>query len=223
MPDEDYNILLGNNITGNYIKCENDVKRKIDKETTKIAESLDHVKKMECYASHPAFITIKDLKPNFSNNTKCRLINPTKNKLGFVSKKHLEEIMANVANIMKVNQWRNATTVIDLFKLLPQKDKSRFIKFDIVEFCPSISEELLNRSSSFARSITTISESVINIIHHSRKSVFLKRTSVMVKKGNNSLFDVTMGSYDGTEICELVGLYLLNQLITVTDKSSVGL
>ena len=207
MPDEDCNILLCNNITGNYIKCENDVKRKIDKETKKIAESLDHVKKMECYASHPAFITIKDLKPNFSNNTKCRLINSKKNKLGLVSKKHLEEIIANVANIMKVNQWRNATTVIDLFKLLPQKDKSRFIKFDIVEFCPSISEELLNRfARSFARSITTISESVINIIHHSRKSLFLKRTSVMVKKGNNSLFDVTMGFYDGAEICELVGL-----------------
>ena len=32
-----------------------------------------------------------------------------------------------------------------------------------------------------------------------------------------------MGSYDGAEICELVGLYLLNQLSTVIDKSSVGL
>ena len=37
------------------------------------------------------------------------------------------------------------------------------------------------------------------------------------------MFDVTMGSYDGAEICELVGLYLLNQLSTVIDKSSVGL
>ena len=32
-----------------------------------------------------------------------------------------------------------------------------------------------------------------------------------------------MGSYDGAEICELVGLYLLNRLSTVTDKSNVGL
>ena len=32
-----------------------------------------------------------------------------------------------------------------------------------------------------------------------------------------------MGSYDGAEICELVGLYLLNQLSTVIDKSSVCL
>ena len=107
--------------------------------------------------------------------------------------------------------------------MLPQKDKSRFVKFDIDEFYPSISEELLNCSISFARSITTISDSVINIIHPSRKSLLFERTSAWVKKGNNSLFDVTMGSYDGAEICEPVGLYLLNQLSTVIDKSSVGL
>jgi hypothetical protein len=32
-----------------------------------------------------------------------------------------------------------------------------------------------------------------------------------MKKGE-SLFDVTMGSYDGAEVCELVGLYLLHQM-----------
>ena len=31
-------------------------------------------------------------------------------------------------------------------------------------------------------------------------------------KKTTSAFDVTMGSYDGAEICELVGLYLLSQL-----------
>ena len=127
-----YNRLLGNNITSDYRKCENGVKHKIDKETKKIAESLDLSNKMECYASRLPFIPIKDHKPNFRNNTKCRLINPAKNELGLVSKKHLEKIIANVANTTRVNQWRNTTTVIDCFKLLPQKDKSRFIKFDKV-------------------------------------------------------------------------------------------
>ena len=28
----------------------------------------------------------------------------------------------------------------------------------------------------------------------------------------NSVFDVTMGSYDEAEICELVGLFILNNL-----------
>ena len=67
-----------------------------------------------------------------------------------------------------------------------------------------MSEELLNRSISFARSITTISVSLINIIHHSRKSLLFDKTSASVKKGNNPLFDVTMGSDDGAEIESLL-------------------
>ena len=61
------------------------------------------------------------------------------------------------------------------------------------------------------------------MIHHSRKSLLFDTTSVWVKNGNNPLFDDTMGSYDGAEIYELVGLYLLNKLSTVIGKSSVGL
>ena len=78
MSDTKYNRLLSNNITSNYRKCENGVKHKIAKETKKIAESFYLSKKMECYASRPAFITVKDRKPNLRNNTKCRLNNPAK-------------------------------------------------------------------------------------------------------------------------------------------------
>lgn len=36
------------------------------------------------------------------------------------------------------------------------------------------------------------------------------------------MFDVTMGSYDGAQACELIGLYMLSKL-TPLLKSSVGL
>ena len=36
-------------------------------------------------------------------------------------------------------------------------------------------------------------------------------------------FDVAMGSYDGAEVCELVGLLILNKLAKETDKDMVGL
>ena len=71
MLNTDYNRLLGNKITSNYRKCDSGVKYKVDKETKEIAKSLDFSKKMECYANGPAFITVKDRKPNFRNNTKC--------------------------------------------------------------------------------------------------------------------------------------------------------
>ena len=59
---------------------QNQVKHKFNKETKKISKSLDRSKKMERYASRPAFITTKDHEPNFRNNIKCRLINPAKNE-----------------------------------------------------------------------------------------------------------------------------------------------
>ena len=122
----------------------------------------------------------------------------------------MKQVITNVAIAIKVNHWRNTITVLDWFKSLPQKSNSGFLKFDVVELYPPIPEELLNDSISLARSITTINDSIINIIHHSRKSLLLGKTFAWIKKGNNRLFDVTTESYDGAEICNFVGLYLMH-------------
>ena len=45
----------------------------------------------------------------------------------------------------------------------------------------------------------------------------------MKKKLSDSPFEVTMGSYDGAEICELVGIYILSHLTTFIGKKDVGL
>ena len=45
----------------------------------------------------------------------------------------------------------------------------------------------------------------------------------MGKKDGNPLFDVTMGSFDDIEVCELVGLYLLNKNKPLLGSSNVGL
>ncbi|KAK3729018.1 hypothetical protein QZH41_011470 [Actinostola sp. cb2023] len=44
-----------------------------------------------------------------------------------------------------------------------------------------------------------------------------------VKKGNGRMFDVTMGSYDGAEVCDLIGLYILNSITTKYGKENIGL
>ena len=56
----------------------------------------------------------------------------------------------------KVNQWSNTSTVIDWFKNLADKQKRKFIKFDITEFYPSISEDLLNKLITYTKSFTSI-------------------------------------------------------------------
>ena len=43
------------------------------------------------------------------------------------------------------------------------------------------------------------------------------------KKNIESCFDVTMGSFDGAEICELLGIHILSLLSNKFDKQSAGL
>ena len=220
---ESYEKLLHDNITQTYKKAPVKTKRKIDRESKKFAKNLSLDDKMECYSDNPAYITLKDHKENFRNNTKCRLINPSKSEVGLVIKSYLSNIIASISKNTKVNQWRNTSTVIDWFKNLADKQKRKFIKFDIAEFYPSISEDLLNKSLDYAKSFTTIGENVINTIKLARKSLLFSKDGTWDKKGGNELFDVTMGSFQGAEICELVSLYLLDKLSKLLGKNNVGL
>ena len=86
--------------------------------------------------------------------------------------------------------------------------KSSFTKFDIVDFYPSISNDLLTNTIKFSSKFTSIGKKVIGTIMHSRKSLLFSNNEIGVKKDNPD-FDVTMGSFDRAEVCELVGLYLL--------------
>ena len=98
---------------------------------------------------------MKDHKPNFENNPKCRLINPAKSELGKVSKRLLEEINKTIKNATKVSQWHNSDDVITWFKNIQNMEKCTFIQFDIEEFYPSITETLLVKALSFAKEFLT--------------------------------------------------------------------
>ena len=86
--------------------------------------------------------------------------------------------------------------------------KSSFTKFDIVDFYPSILNDLLTNTIRFSGKFTSIDKKVIDTIMHSGKSLLFSNNEIGVKKDNPD-FDVTMGSFDRAEVCELVGLYLL--------------
>ena len=44
-----------------------------------------------------------------------------------------------------------------------------------------------------------------------------------MKKHTESCFDVTMGSFDGAEVCELVGIFILCFLAKLINKNDCGL
>ena len=132
----------------------------------------------------------------------------------------LDKVNTHLRTILNVNQWRNTQNVIEWFGNIEQKSRHSFISFNIVDFYPSISEYLLDQALSWASRLADISHEDISIIKHAKKSLLFNNG----KKNNNSnLFDVTMGSYDGAEICELVGLFILNHLGKSFGKENIGL
>jgi hypothetical protein len=180
--------------------------------------------RIDCIAEKNAFVTLKDHKENFRNNQTCRLINPTKSEIGHISKSITERIVKEVAESTQYNQWRNTATVIEWFNGIADKSRTRFIKFDICNFYPSITKHLLDKAILFAKQHTKVTEKEITIIKHARKSLLFNQSTEWVKRNSeNELFDVTMGSFDGAEICELVGLYLLHKLQPVLDMKNTGL
>ena len=67
-----------------------------------------------------------------------------------------------------------------------------------------------------------IDEESLRIIMHSRKSLFFCDGNFWIKKGNH-IFDVTMGSFDGAEVYELVGLFLLHKMKHPFGCNCIGL
>ena len=101
--------------------------------------------------------------------------------------------------------------------------KHSFVPFDIDSFYPSMTESLLSKVISFAKNYTTIRDKDSDIIMHCRKSLLFDKETAWTKKNHRDMFDVTMGSFDGAEVCELIGLFLFNILSEKYGKNNVGL
>ena len=135
----------------------------------------------------------------------------------------IHRINTAVQNHNKVNQWKNTSTVIDWFKNIPHKKSCYFLVFSIESFYPSISEKLFTKAIPYAKNIVEIPNHNMIIIKHSRRSLLFHENELWVKKKGNKDFDVTMGSNDGAEISEIVGLLMLNKLVHLFQDNSVGL
>ena len=44
----------------------------------------------------------------------------------------------------------------------------------------------------------------------------------MDEERGGGIFDVAMGAYDGAEVCELVGTFLLEKISEISNKSNIG-
>ena len=67
-----------------------------------------------------------------------------------------------------------------------------------------------------------IDDHKIRTIKHCRKSLFHNNVAWR-EKTTTSCFDVTIGGYDGAEVCELVGTFIFSKLENIIGKKNTGL
>ena len=211
MTPQMYNQLLDKSIQKEYKKAPLKSVINIEKSHSNIVKNLELQDRVFRTTERQPFITVKDHKPNFQNNPTCRLINPSKPEIGKISQQITAKINSIVREKTRYKQWQNTSAVIKWFKQIENKKSKKFIQFDVVNFYPSISSELLEAAIDWARQFVNISDSEKQILLESKKSLIFLNGKPWVKKGESE-FDVAQGSYDGAEACELVGLYILSKL-----------
>ena len=100
------------------------------RQTTKkknILKNKELIKRTFVNGKQNCFITLKDHKPNFQNNPTLIILNPTKNKLGRISKTILDKIDVDFRNSLHLNYWKILQEVIDWFEGIDNKQHYKFI------------------------------------------------------------------------------------------------
>ena len=211
-----------NAIAATYKKTDNNLMFNINKDGQRFAKDANILNKIEVNGTSNCFITLKDHKDNFENNPTTRLINPAKNEIGRISKVVLDKTNKTLCQKLNVNQWKNTTAVVDWFTVIENKNSYKFCMFDIKDFYPSIKESLLLDALNFARNHTKILKKDFDLVLHARRSLLFNNNEPWIKRQEEH-FDVTMGAYDGAEVCEIVGIYLLSLLGKKYNSKDIGL
>ena len=105
-----------------------------------------------------------------------------------------------------------------MFKNILNQNERTFTVFDIQEFYPSVTKDLLKTVILFAQNSVNISPKSIEVVFHFYNSLLCHNGYPSIKKDPSEEFDVTMGSYDGAEVCEIVGLSMLDMLNKLFEK-----
>lgn len=103
-------------------------------------------------------------KNNFVNNPQSCLINASKTKFGLILKNILKKIILSIQQNSSANLWKDFSDAIKWFQNITNKKNATFIQFNIIDFYPSISEDLLLNSLNFAKNYINITDDEQKII-----------------------------------------------------------
>ena len=90
-----------------------------------------------------SYFTLKDHKEDFISTKPVRIISPSQNEIGKISKVFLDRIDIVIVDKLKLPQWPSTNATIVWFKTLLDKARCKLVKFDIILFYPSITTKIL--------------------------------------------------------------------------------
>ena len=81
---------------------------------------------------------------------------------------------------------------------------------------------MLHEATQFAKEYVAITRKDVEVIFQAPKSV-LRNDGESWEKKEGGTSDVTMGAYDGAEVCELIAIYMLYLTGKKYDSKNIGL
>ena len=105
--------MIDSEIQKNYRKENSKNVDKVNKEHGQTVQELDLEDRVFSTTPRPAYITLKDHKPDFKTNPKVRLINPTKPDIGQIAMGILDNLVKEVRNETGLQQVTDTSQVID--------------------------------------------------------------------------------------------------------------
>ena len=136
-------------------------------------------------------------------------INFNKNQTQIDIKNIIQNIVTKILDNLR-HILQNSLDIIKWFQNIKHKKNIAFIQFDIIDFYPFLTKELLLQSINLAKNYTNITQEELDILA-CKKSVLINNYTTWEKMTTNN-FEVTMGSFNSTQIADLVGIYILDTL-----------
>lgn len=225
VPVETYKKLMVDEISKAYKRTEGGKIKEMDTKARETIEKIDLEERIMKTKKQDAFCKLKDHKDMFQRNPAIRLINPTRQDIGQISRLVLKKMIKHIKRKLSINLWDNTQDMINWIKpKWEANERLSFIQLDVVAMYPSIKRKLFESSLAWAKGIEGVEMSRVEeeIIMANRASILINDKKEWEKTEED--FDVGIGSKDGSECCELVDCFILSEIARekIMEKENIG-
>ena len=98
-----------------------------------------------------------------------------------------------------------------------------FYLFQYKKFLPFNKKEHITKAIKFAEEYTKFKKQETNTLMHTCQTIISYDSRIWTKKSNINNFDIAMSSFQGADVCDLIGLYILSEISPLTGPLNIGL